>query len=442
MRFRSHTSRSVAAVLAMAGFVSLSAFGAQAGDSLALVDGLSTTVPTSAEPQSDQAVEASDVAGEAEEATPPGATEVDEAMPRLAVADADSGSVEILDLVTGEAIASFEATGPASLASDGRFVFATDYEGGSVTVIDSGSWVIDHGEHAHAYIADPALLGALEGDHPAHVVSNEGFTAVFFDGTGTAEVLHEDALGQGSIEPELTFETSPHHGVVMAFADHFAVSIPGPTPEDLPVGVEVRHGDGDVEETFAECPELHGEAGFADGVLLACADGVLWVTGGEGGWDAQKLAYPEGATAGDRTWTFVHTHGVPVAAGALGDDALLVFDTATAEMQRIDLPSAPVTLAVVNDGEALVALTDDGQLHLIDVAAGEIVSSGPVTGAVDLESEDGPPVPAIAIAGGRAYVSNAAAATVIEIDFNDGMRVARTFEFEITPARLAVTGTR
>lgn len=428
MRFRSQLSRSVPAVLATAGLVTLSAFGAEAVDSVDTSYGLSTTVPTSAED---------------EEATPPGATEVDEAVPRLAVADADSGAVEILDLVSGEAIASFDATGPASLSTDGRFVFATDYEGGSVSVIDSGSWVVDHGDHAHAYVAEPVLLGALEGENPAHVVPNEGFTAVFFDGTGIAEVLHEDELEQGSIEPEMTFETAaPHHGVVIAFADHFAVSIPGATPEDLPVGVEVRHAaDGEAEATFEECPEMHGEAGFAEGVLLACADGVLWVTGSEGAWVAEKLAYPQGTPADDRTWTLAHAHGVPVAAGALGDDALLVVDTETDAVQRIELPLAPVTVGIVNNGEALVALTDDGQLHLVDVASGEIESSGPVTGAVDLDAEDGPPTPAIAIAAGRAYVSDPVAGTILEVDFNDGVRIARTFEVDVTPARLVITGT-
>lgn len=186
---------------------------------------------------------------------------------------------------------------------------------------------------------------------------------------------------------------------------------------------------------------MHGEAGFADGVLLACADGVLWVTGTEGEWEANKLAYPDGTAADDRTWTFAHAHGVPVVAGALGDDALLVVDTETAEARRIDLPRAAVTLGIANGGDAIVALTDDGQLHLVDVATGEIESSGPVTGAVDLAAEDGPPPPAIAIAGSRAYVSDPLAGTIVEVDFNDGMRIARTFELGITPARLAVTGT-
>ena len=68
----------------------------------------------------------------------------------------------------------------------------------------------------------------------------------------------------------MTLETSsPHHGVVIALADHFVVSIPGPTSEDLPIGVEVRHDDDEVVATFAECPEMHGEAASAKGVLLA-----------------------------------------------------------------------------------------------------------------------------------------------------------------------------
>lgn len=403
-----------------------------------------TQVPATTEP-ADAEHEHDDVGGDdegGEEAVPPGAEEVDEAEPRLAVADADTGAVELLDLAAGETIDTFEATGPANLSTDGRFVFATDYEGGAVTVIDAGSWVVDHGDHAHAYVKDPAVIGALEGPNPAHVVPNEGFTSVFFDGSGVADVLHEDQLADGEVAPELTLETSsPHHGVVVTFADHFAVSIPGPTPDDLPVGIEVRHNDGDVEASFEECPEMHGEAAFAAGVLLACDDGVLLVSGTEGEWASEKLAYPKGAAKGDRTWSFAHAHGVPVVAGALGEDALLVVDRDTVEPRRIELPVAPVTVAVADGGEHLVALTADGELHLIDTATGGIEASGQVTDPVDMEAEDGPAQPQVVVTGGRAYVSDAVAGTVVEVDYRDAMRIARTIDVDVTPAQLALSGT-
>lgn len=430
MQRRNRSRPILLSVLASAGI----AAGALGGVATASTLPPDESVPTSAP--------VGTVADDHEEEVPAGATEVEEANPRLTVADADTGSIELLDLVSGEAMATFEATGPAYLSSDGRFVFATDYEGGSVTVIDTGTWVEDHGDHSHAYVAEPALLGALEGENPAHVVPNEGLTAIFFDGTGTAEVLNEEALSAGEVVSELTFETSsPHHGVVIALADHFVVSIPGPTSEDLPIGVEVRHDDDEVEATFEECPEMHGEAAFAEGVLLACEDGVLWVTGTEGEWEAEKLAYPEGTPADARTWSFAHAHDVPVVAGALGDDALLVVDTSTAEALRVELPVAPVSLAIADGGAHIVALTADGQLHLIDSATGTIESSGPVTGEIDLDAEDRPPAPQVVVGGERAYVSDAVSGTIVEVAFNDDMRVARTFETDVVPARLAITGT-
>jgi hypothetical protein len=370
-----------------------------------------------------------------------GATEVDEPMPRLSVADSESGTLELLDLVEGSVLASFDATGPAYLSTDGRIVYLIDYEGGSVTVVDTGSWVVDHGDHSHAYIAEPTVLGQRDGDRPAHVVSNEGLTTIFFDGTGVAEVFEEKAIVAGELEPAFTIETAlPHHGVVIPFAGHFVVTIPGATSEDLPVGVEVRHDDGEVEASFEDCPELHGEAAFDDGVLLACEDGLLWVTGDEGAWDAEKLAYPDGTPAGDRTWSFAHEHGVPVVAGALGETALLVVDTSTDEARRIELPSAPVAVAIADDGAHLVGLTADGQLHLIEAATGTIESSGPVLDAIDTAAEDGPPAPSIVVAGQRAYVSDPVNGSIIEVAYADDMRVARTFDLGVVPARLALTG--
>lgn len=428
--------------LAVTAGLALSAAGLAGSGPVTATD---TSVPAPVTDDSAPPTSASESASDGtvhEEGPPAGATEVEEPMPRLAVADAESGAVELVDLVAGETLTTFEATGPAYLANDGRFVYATDYEGGAVTVIDTGSWVGDHGDHIHAYTAEPAVVGVLEGENPAHVVPNEGFIPIFFDGTGTAEVLTEEALESGDVEPALTIATdSPHHGVVIAFAGHFAVSIPGPTSEDLPIGVEVRHADGEVEAAFEECPDLHGEAGFAEGVLFACADGLLWVTGSEGSWDAEKLPYPVGTPADARTWSFAHAHGVPVVAGALGDNALIVVDTETAEVSRIDLPVAPVDVAIAEDGASLVGLTADGQLHVIDAASGTIVSSGPVTGEVDLDAEDGPPTPSVVVVGDRAYVSDPVAGTVLEVDFNDGMRIARTIDVEVVPAGLAVTGT-
>ncbi len=86
-------------------------------------------------------------------------------------------------------------------------------------------------------------------------------------------------------------------------------------------------------------PGMHGEAGLETGVLLACGDGVLWVTGTEGECAAEKLPYPEGTAPEDRTWSFPHAHGVPLVAGVLGEDAVLVVDTETAEAAASRCPS-------------------------------------------------------------------------------------------------------
>ncbi|WP_409330214.1 hypothetical protein [Trujillonella humicola] len=81
-----------------------------------------------------------------------GAEELPEPQLQLAYLD-EAGSVHALDLLTEEATALGEVGDVSAVATDGRFVFAASEPAGELTVVDTGTWTVDHGDHVHYYRA-------------------------------------------------------------------------------------------------------------------------------------------------------------------------------------------------------------------------------------------------------------------------------------------------
>lgn len=118
-----------------------------------------------------------------------GAEEKSEPQLRLAVNDGTDGGLKIVDLVSEETVSEFKGDSSTRISTaDNRYVFEKDAKSDKATVIDSGVWTVDHGDHFHYYRSDPKSLGELSGKKPGHVVSNGSKVAFFFDGDGTAKV--------------------------------------------------------------------------------------------------------------------------------------------------------------------------------------------------------------------------------------------------------------
>src|SRR5699024_4411196 len=93
----------------------------------------------------------------ADEAAAAGAEQQEDPQPRLLLGDGANGRIEVLDLVSGEVVDTLQTDGLAAMHAADRFVFAVDSDRDLVTVVDGGSWVVDHGDHSHAYTSDPAV---------------------------------------------------------------------------------------------------------------------------------------------------------------------------------------------------------------------------------------------------------------------------------------------
>lgn len=301
-----------------------------------------------------------------------GSMEVEGPAPRLVVSYADSDALDVLDLESGESVASFEVGHSAQLtAIGGRFAFAAVRDAGQVHVIDVGSWSIDHGDHSHSYIKAPAALGVLEGANPARIVARDGKVAVVFDG---------DSLdGDSSVK---TVEISD----LRKGALNVVASVTADAERD---GVAIEQGS---EELPHVCPNGRGTSGLGEDVVGVC------------------------------------------------DDAIMLFDKSSHERTQIATPDRVVAVNLSGDGNHVLSMLADGTFRVYDAATGtETASTRVLAHPVDWDEKD-LPAPVIVVGGNRAYVSDAARGTVLEIDYRDSARLARTFDVDGAPSSLMVAG--
>ncbi|MFI1464199.1 zinc ABC transporter permease AztB [Nocardia carnea] len=347
-----------------------------------------------------------------------GAEESASAQPRLVLADRDTGAVRLLDVVTEE-IADLEPVpGVTGIAGDGRYAYLA--AGDATTVVDSGSWVVDHGDHVHYYRAQPRPVGVVDGSvRSAH--SDPVVSAAVLD-TGSSVPADRAALDEGELR------TGPVvKGVAVPYGGHLLVASPGSAQ------IEVRTRENEPVETLTpHCPDPGGTTVTRRGAVFSCGDGALLVTERDDRFAAEKLPYPAGTTGS--VAEFHHRPGSDVLV-AVRESRVLVLDIARRTWRPIE--TGPVTAATTaGAGTAILALTPDGVLHAYDPATGaetahHRVLSTPVDPAA---------APVLLVDSERAYLNDPARREVHEIDYADDLRVARTFSFDIDPDLMVETG--
>lgn len=346
-----------------------------------------------------------------------GAEETAGPQSRLVLADAGTGSVHVLDLITGRSAGVGVVEGLRGIDGDGRFAFL--YTGTATHVVDSGAWTVDHGDHVHHYRARPRMVGAVAGDRPLAARSDVAVTAVSH-ADGTARLLDRARLEQGVIA-----ETGKAAlGAALPYQGHLLVASGG--------AVDVRGRGGEQVARLAEpCPRARGQAVTRRGAVLGCADGALLVTRDGAAFRGEKIGYP--GTAEPAT-EFGHRPGSATLAARAGAKGSWLLDVQRRKWTLLDTgPAVAVTSA--GAGAPVLALTADGVLHAFDPGTGERLArtrllAGPVPGGT----------PAIQVDAARAYVNDPAAGAVHEIDYRDGLRRARTFELGFAPTHMVETG--
>ncbi len=331
---------------------------------------------------------------------------------RLFVADHSAPVVKVIDALDGDLIDTFTVKGPAALhrSSSGETVFAVQGADGEVNAIATGIAFHDHGDHADIDVDDPELLHVhIDGDKPAHFVELQGNIAQWFDGEDKVRVFTEKAVLDEKPQVRTAGVGAAHHGVGVPYRNHVVVSIPN--PEDAskrPVGARVVDFDGNTVGEDVACPGLHGSAGSGSLYALACDTGLLLIKQEGDAPTIEHLPYaaslPEGSSS-----TLIGGRGLQYFIGNYGPDRILVVDPSEGEngFKLVQLPTRRVHFAVdpIRPRFAYV-ITEDGQLHKVDVLDGRIAQSLKLTDPYSMDGHWNDPRPRVAVAGDTIVVTD------------------------------------
>ncbi|MFC7329094.1 hypothetical protein [Marinactinospora rubrisoli] len=350
-----------------------------------------------------------------------GAEETAEPQWRLVMADTAAGTLHMLDPATEEVTEAGTAPGVEEAVTDGRFAFFGT--GGAVTVLDSGTWTVDHGDHVHYYRTEPRMVGETESGGALQAVADPAITALSSD--DGVRILDRPALEDG----ELSATVVQGDGVALAYGQRLLVA-----RADGAVDVLDRDGAPASPAVGERCPDPRGQAVTRRGAVIGCADGALLVTEDDGTFSAERIPYPDDPGA-EPVRSFQHRPGSPVVAGPAGDGGVWVLDVGAREWVHIETGPAVAVSAAGEDMPVLV-LGADGTLRSYDPSSGERLAE---TGLMEPPG-DGAPAPGIRIDTARAYVNDPQADAVHEIDYNDDLRLARTFDLGFSPDLMVETG--
>ncbi len=331
---------------------------------------------------------------------------------RLFVSDHAEPVVKVIDALDGDLLDTFTIESPASLyrTSSGEAVFAVQGAAGEVSAIRSGIAFHDHGDHGDIDIDDAELLHVhIEGAKPAHFVELQGNVAQWFDGEDQVRVFSEKAVLDETPDVRTASVVAPHHGVAVPYQNHVVVTIPN--PEDAskrPIGARVVDFEGNRIGEDAACPGLHGSAGSGSLYALACDTGLLLIRQDGGVPVIEHLPYgsalPEGSSS-----TLIGGKGLQYFIGNYGPDRIVVIDPSEGEngFKLVQLPTRRVHFATdpIRARFAYV-ITEDGQLHKVDVLDGAIAGSLKLTEAYSMDGHWSDPRPRIAVAGDTVVVTD------------------------------------
>ena len=364
-----------------------------------------------------------------------GAEEVAEPQLGLTSIDPD-GTVTHLDLLDESAMDIGTIPESTDMTTDGRYLFAQTGDG--IEIVDSGVWTWDHVDHFHYYRAEPALLGAVDGEGDATVattnLSTTGGTGISFAGSGDAVLLDTQALSKGEISELFRIEREAHAGLVVPVGSFALV-----TEATDGIGTSVRGYTADGEETGLEepCVAPAGTITTRVGAVIGCEDGALLahVDGDE--LQVERIPYPEGTTV-PAAMDFDNREGRPTVAGLAGSEGIWMLDTRARSWTLLPSPTPLAQVTAVNDEDGhLLALAQDGRVLVLDDESGAMLAETAPLVAESLAAGLAPPLIADQH---RAYLSAPAAHRLYEIDYADAARIARTFDTETAPAFVAETG--
>lgn len=350
-----------------------------------------------------------------------GARELDGALTKLVLVDPATGATSVYDAVdeVETVIGSYGAVD--DISGDGRFAYLRT--GAHTTVVDAGAWTFDHGDHDHYFATDPREVATL--DMAAVSVSAGNSIVAVRAPTNVTALFDRDKLADKVVEPPAGIAI-PRDVVVAAPYGNRLVTATA-------AGRMQVTGDAGTTDLVGECPNPAWAMPTRRAVVFGCDTGAVRVTGGDGDLTVTPAPFPADAPA-ERPRRMEHRDRADVFAG-VSADTVWVLDSRQRAWTLIPVADAVAT-NTAGDGTVLV-LRRDGSLSAYDV------NSATETARVPLFPNTIPadgPQPVVDLDSDRAYVNNASAREVYEIDYADGLRVARTLHTEVVPGLMVEAG--
>ncbi|MNV09311.1 hypothetical protein D3C71_998000 [compost metagenome] len=317
-----------------------------------------------------------------------------------------------------------------------------------VHVIKTGIVFSDHGEHRDLNVEDAALLPVtFEGKRPFHVVPHDDHAILFYDRGGKAEIIDEGALLDGKAKVRTVDTTAPHHGVAVTMGRYVLVSVPNTEvetkPDALPprIGLRVLDREGKQVGEQAACTDLHGEATSARLVAFGCKEGILVARpGGADGPKLEMLTYPEDFPKA-YTGTLLGGKSMQFFLGNYGEDKVVLIDPDSKDAFRlVELPTRRVDFILdpANPRNAYI-LTEDGDLHVLDVLEGAITRKAKVTEPYSKDGHWRDPRPRLAVADGQVAISDPRHSLIRVVD-GESLKETRTVTVEGQPYSIVAVG--
>ena len=343
---------------------------------------------------------------QADTAEPSDAEQVEETQPRL-ITTYDGGILTLdartLEVIDDTKLEGFNRVNPVG---DGRHAMVSVANG--FQLFDAGVWTEEHGDHTHSFAGSPQLTDKVyDTDTPGHVVRHGGSTVLFGDGDGRMQIFDTDAFHDGAPEPEVKEAEEAHHGVAVQLENGDVLHTIG--NEEERSGAKVVDAEGKEIARNEDCPGVHGEAAAQnEAIAVGCEDGILYYKDGK----FTKVDSPDsygriGNQAGsDDSPVVLGDYKVDEDAELERPEKVTLTNTETGKMKLVDLDSSYSfrSLARGPEGEALV-LDTDGKLNVIDPESGKITGSHPVTEAWKEPVDWQQPRPTLFVQGQKAYVS-------------------------------------
>ncbi|MFC7675104.1 zinc ABC transporter permease AztB [Mycolicibacterium sp. GCM10028919] len=350
-----------------------------------------------------------------------GARELDGALTKLVLVDPRTGDTAVYDAVD-ETETRIDSAGPVtSIAGDGRFAYLGTDEGTSI--VDAGAWTFDHGDHYHYFATEPAVVGTL--DRTVTSVSASNSISAVVSRNDDVRLLDRERLGAKEVEPPPGLGVGDDVTAVVPYGKRL-VTVTN-------AGLVQVVDDAGATDLVGTCPAPSWSVPTRRAVVFGCANGAIRVTGGDGDLTVTDIPFPADAPA-QRPLKMDHRDRADVFAG-VSEGTVWVLDSRQRRWTVIPVPEA---LAANTSGDGMVlVLHRDGTLSGIDVNTRTETARVPLfPGGVPADG----PQPVVEIDSDRAYVNDAAARQVYEIDYADGLRLARTLRTEVSPGLMVEAG--